>query len=352
MWRSVSFVLLAWLFAAAQERPNVPAYWAEHIRHSPDGRLLAVGKYPQGFQLWEVKTGRLLNTVPDLFVQGIGWSPDGKRLAVNAAERRKAGSARLEIRDPMGAAAVQTFRLAAADQYFDPQPQWSPDGRQIAVRTSHGAAVLNPASGQWTAISEPGTDGQKPSRFTGGLSWGPDSRRLALVAGDRESDAIDIWDIARMAIDRSIPAWQKTGGDLDNTPQNSEVAWSADGRWLALSSRFRYLSVWDARAEKPAFRSFEKSNMESLSWSADSRLLQVGTFYQVRFLRPKDGTIVYVLQDMGRPFRKVSVSPQGNEAAGAELDATVVFWRGRRGIPAARLLPDGSGNWRLSASPR
>jgi WD40 repeat protein len=351
MCRSVSLLLLFALPAMEQRAvPPVPPYWAEHIRHSPDGRLLAVARFPQGYQLWDVNTGRLLNAVPGLFVQGIAWSPDGKRVALATKEKPGAANPRLEIWNPQGSAALQTFPNMSEDSYFDPQPEWSPDGKQIAVRSARGAHVLNLASGNWTPISEPGTSGDKPSRYAGSFCWMPDSRRLALVAGDRETDDVDIWNVATPAIERTVAVWHKSPGDLDNTPQSSKVAWSANGREFAVCSRFLTISILDARTGQLAFRSIEKSVVDFLSWSADSRYLQVGTFYQVRFLHAKDGSLGFVLEDMGRAFHRISVASGSNEAAGAEIDATVVLWRGHGDLPSTRMAPDGSGNWQ-SAHP-
>lgn len=72
------------------------------LDYSPDDRFVAVLR-TTGFQVQDVRTGRLLNSVSHLTPRAfaLSWSPDGKRLAV--------GGDGLEIWDPLGTVAQRSW---------------------------------------------------------------------------------------------------------------------------------------------------------------------------------------------------------------------------------------------------
>lgn len=56
--------------------------WVRHLAYSPDGKILASGGDEKAIRLWDVKTGKELNTLTVAFgVSDLAFSPDGKTLA-------------------------------------------------------------------------------------------------------------------------------------------------------------------------------------------------------------------------------------------------------------------------------
>lgn len=101
------------------------------------------------------------------------WSPDGRRLAVTAADglwifpaESSVGSLRVEAKLPMGEPTQRAFRAFA-------HPKWSPDGALVALIVSNGGTswveVFEASSGRLFYTSP-------PEAYS--FSWGASARDL------------------------------------------------------------------------------------------------------------------------------------------------------------------------------
>ena len=191
--------------------------------YSPSGRRIAyVSRHPP--DLWTMNsdgshtlrlthTSGIVETDPD-------WSPDGKEIAFAASGRGAEGIFVL------GADGKDPRQLT---NEFDSQPSWSPDGTKIAFDR------WNPGTGTVSILVVP-TGGGTPRVLNSHLhhpgisdldpDWSPDGSRI-LFASDRPGTfQLDLW---TMSAD---------GGDLrrvTNTAGRDEhdAVWSPNGRWIA-----------------------------------------------------------------------------------------------------------------------
>ena len=87
---------------------------SEALAVTPDGRHLAIGTWPGFFELWDIDTGRLLETVkgPAGIVTALDISADGRLLALSSRD----GSTRLwDITTRQWLATVATRRAGAVN---------------------------------------------------------------------------------------------------------------------------------------------------------------------------------------------------------------------------------------------
>lgn len=142
------------------------------------------------------------------------WSPDGRRWAIV----RKLGSEwRLVVVRTEGA----TERILGPAVGGDAKPpEWSPDGRYIAMALSSSMIWLGTADGRFsTTIGGCGT-------FTSGctinsVTWSPDGKRLAF------------WRTGQPGLVDELVVRPIFGVSETVVASGREPAWSPDGQWLA-----------------------------------------------------------------------------------------------------------------------
>jgi WD40 repeat protein len=236
---------------------------------SPNGQLLAAAAHG-GACVWDVRTGRVVGTVPAPNIGGfagrVAFSPDSGRVALadnsgmvmlNAATAQtlfavknqfmhwfsdlafspdgskiisllypdKQLSSAIQVRDAATGDETASFPLAGRKLYT---VRWFRDGKRFVTVGTGGKAVIQT------------TDGREERTFAGhagavyGVAISPDEKRLATASAD---GSVRIWDIA--------------SGDelLRLTGQRRafwSVAFSPDGRQLAATSSDGTLRIWDA----------------------------------------------------------------------------------------------------------
>ena len=246
------------LSAAAAVAMAVSAPTAVHqyqgLALSPSGDLLAAVELVEVAGAAEDPHGKLVirkradGTVTGTFdpcgdcrYSSPAWSPDGKSVAVVAANR-KAGLATLVVVEDGKA------RVAASFDGLLATPRWSPDGKTLAVlATEHphkesgatmpGAARVGdidsppderriavlPAAGGPVRLVSPG------DRFVYEYDWTPDGK--GFVASDAKGDGDNNWWIARLeAIDLATGAAREIAAP---TTQINAPRMSPDGKTVA-----------------------------------------------------------------------------------------------------------------------
>ncbi len=146
------------------------------------------------------------------------------------------------------------------DVFFQYEPDWSPDGKQIAFtsrrdRRAHVYAMAADGAG-----TEQLTSGDHDDT---GPAWSPDGKRIAF------------------ARDAKLTSMSSTGGDIRPVTTNvggeeAEPAWSPDGKWLAFRRRlpgFTSREIWVVRADGTGQRQVTKLNAASYgpAWSPDGK---------------------------------------------------------------------------------
>jgi WD40 repeat protein len=203
-------------------RPLTACGDCQGVSLSPDGSQIAVGRYLAGqINVWVVnattgamrqitdcpQAGACNHNPSDGFTFPMQWSPDGQEIFFIRPGKKGKG------------ALLGTVRPDGSDQteLKIPGPEtayWSPDGRQLAVDAANGIYIAD-AAGTVTKLPK------LPEQGT--IAWSPDSRELAVaVGGDFHATATGIYTIdtdgkalTRLAADRAlVPAWSPDGKQL------------------------------------------------------------------------------------------------------------------------------------------
>jgi dipeptidyl aminopeptidase/acylaminoacyl peptidase len=246
-------------------------------RWSPDGKAIAflsarpaagdaAGETPRT-QVWLLPLGggeprritSLLNGA-----SSFQWSPDGRQLVVvgrsgpndtakSPSDVRHYRHANYKFNDSgwfddkrthlwvVDAASGASAQITSGDDWNDSDPQWSPDGRNIAfVSDRTGKAfdmghntdvwVIAAGGGALTKISDH-TSGDNSPR------WSPDGRTIAFLSSVPEKSHPKIWLAAFDSLATKVPPSKLAADNIDLIPGG--LRWSADGRALYFETGYK-----------------------------------------------------------------------------------------------------------------
>ena len=230
-------------------------------RFSPDGRLIAVGLKEQGVALWDARDLRplgkpLLDTGGE--VKSLAFSPDGRTLAAVTKHLLTLWDVRSRTRlhDPLFAGNPSVV-LAVG---------FSPDGTSLATASSDLGMKF------WDATT--GDDlGGSGGRSASDVSFSADGAMIATV-GNRGAE---VW---ATASGMSIGTFEGVPGNED-----SSVALSPDGHFLAVGGFGRVVRLWDVGTGQLVHELDQGGNGAfTLEFSPDGRTLAISGFEPVASL--------------------------------------------------------------------
>jgi WD40 repeat protein/serine/threonine protein kinase len=303
---------------------------------SGDGRRVISAGADRTVKFWDATANqeRRLLAGHEGKVPGVAFSPDGGRLASVGWDR----TVRL-WRVPGGGEPVT---LEGHRGNVD-AVAFSPDGRLLATGGPQTILLWDPASGR--KVHELRTPG-RVSR----LAWRPDGHELAVAS---------FWTNEDRALCSEVNFWDPETGQLVHTIRNGGGAWcgvaySPDGRYLALGDTFTCITVREVAGGREVFRcqGADLQSRDSIIFSPDGRRLAAAG--------PESGVCVWdatpagAVEERGplltlvghaRPVQGLAFSrPEGNRLASASMDGTVKVWEVDNGWEVLTLHGDGSEN--------
>jgi WD40 repeat protein len=291
-----------------------------------DGRCLASADASSMVQIWDTGTGRQLASLSTAMrnIQALGWSPDGRYLAVAGP-----GQPTIGIWD------TRTFK-------------------QSASLESHTQGVVS-------------------------LTWAPDSQRLASGSKDR---TVRVWDIPAFQQVRELPiggnvnsvrwspdpegkrqtvskarqmllfdtvTWKQVHHDIKCQPMD----WSPNGKWLATAD-FNMVELWDVTLDRPRSMTRPRQGMfaHSVSWGRHHRLAiaRSNSSVEVHDLTFRSRNLSStLLRGHEGGVNCVFWSPDGRLASGSS-DRTIRVWN-LNTLEGAKILPSNNTPQAVSWSP-
>ncbi len=218
-----------WQPVSAPRRLTSPVNPEGGLVWSRDGAsvIYSTEPVPETFYLWRAWVNG--DRAPErLEVAGLG-----ARMPAIASTRNRLAFVR--TLNSMGVSTLEPApRPVLKSSFWDIQPQFSPDGRQLVFTSSRSGEELD----LWVASA----DGSSPHQLTrgpgrkGSPAWSPDGHRIAFDSKGADG-RLTIWTIDA---DGGAPRQITHGPGDQNTP-----TWSRDGRWIYfLSSQSAGDNTW------------------------------------------------------------------------------------------------------------
>jgi WD40 repeat protein len=294
--------------------------WVTALAFSADGEHLISGSWDHSVKLWDVATGRALNTIASKVtgIEASALSHDGRLIA---AEDSSDG---IRI---WSATTGKEVRVIKGDK-----PPWD-ESWVYSIAFSPDDSLLAAALDGKTVRLWDVNSGRAVRDVTGNprtfiyMAFSPNGRWLA-TGGD--SKTIEIVDVATGKVSKTLKGHKQ---DI------YAVAFSPDGRWLASASKDKTVKVWEVSTGREVHNlTGHESSVTSLAFSPNSRwLASSGWDKTVRIWDVETGREVQTLTGHDHQIYSLAFDFRGGWLATGSADGTIKLWRLRKDIDLAVL---------------
>jgi WD40 repeat protein/serine/threonine protein kinase len=322
------------------------------VAFSPDGKRLASGSQDGTAKVWDAQTGQELLSLKGHtnFVLSVVYSPDGKRLA-SAGEDNT-----IKVWDAQTGQELLSLK-GHTDTIWN--VAFSSDGKRLASGSQDGTAKAWDAQTGRELLSLKGHSGG-----VNGVAISPDGKRLASAD---DGGRVGVWDaqtgqellsvkahtgevnsvafssdgkrLASAGGDRTVKVWDAQTGQEFLTFKGhiyivTSAVFSPDGTRLA-SADAETIKIWDATTspEAQTFSGPTGWNFSNMTFSPDGKHL-AGTSWNkntVKVFDARTGQETLTLKGHTSPVHSVTYSLDGNRLASASEDKTVKVWDAQTG---------------------
>jgi WD40 repeat protein len=339
------------------------------LAFSPDGKTFLTAGWDRRVQVWSSGTGGAIGPPLTLFglPQAVSFSPDGRKFAVGTT-RGEVSIWDAQGKQPAGLVFKHT---AGVDSLT-----FSPDGRYLLTGSADGTARLwdietgypvgapirhrsivtgvgvtpsgalvtggpgSPVRVWERARMWPHTDLRRSEVTVSGAALSPDGR-LALTVENTQT--LGIWEAV---------TGRQAASAIDLPAVATNIAYSPDGRWVALGCRDNRVYLVDTRAWARTPFILDTASVV-LSFSPDGGMLLTagsgeagGRMWEVPSGRPLGQSLYHP-----RGIRAAAFSPDGTRVLTGGNDNTVRVWDARTGTPVGAPVALGAAGKVVGFSP-
>ena len=285
------------------------ADWVNAVSFSPDGQYALSGASNNTIKLWEVVTGREIQTFHGLTEQpiSVALSPNGDRLVSETSD----GIVRLwDVDSGESIRTVEEHSEAVLGATFSPDGEWILSGGD-ASGTLH----------LWDADT-----GDLVRRFDDNdeaifsVAFSPNGQYV--LSGSGQSGTLKLWDTTTGEVVRVFDE-----GDWDSTYVFS-VAFSPNGEYALSGSDDMTARLWDVESGK-LLRTFEGHSglVIAVAFSPDGQYVLSGSSdMTVQLWKVEDGKLGYVFEGDAEGVNAIAFSPDGRYVLSGSKDEDVKLW--------------------------
>jgi WD40 repeat protein/Flp pilus assembly protein TadD len=292
------------------------------VAFSPDGKVLASGSQDQSVKVWDASTGCIVQSLgpQPAWVTALAFSPDSTRLAVGGDKHF------VKVWDLAKGREVATLtgrkveaRLPGTIPDRINGVAFSPDGKRLAAASGDSAVHVWELSNFNEILT---LEGHYAGAY--GPAFSPDGKYLAAAGCENEFQVIHfvvrLWDLST---GKQVLATKRHADSIEC------VAFSPDGRFIASGSDDRTIKLWDAETgrEVQTLRG-HSAYVRGLAFAkGGERLASAAGDGTVKLWDVRTGQEVLTLTGRNGDWQSVAFSPDGSRLAlAASGDSKIKVW--------------------------